>query len=188
MSKTSAKADGNVSATTCPHDCANCREIEVSKAAGFGGRPLTVRERMRHGLITYPSREGRVEWSAETIEARLADDLARVEFERARDEWVRAQVALEETERQFSDHTGDHVRRRLEAQAVFNEAEREVDGAEARYQEAARRAMELGRRDSEQHRQAQLRESYERAEAEKLQRSAGGSMRRRRLLIGRLTG
>jgi hypothetical protein len=160
------KANGNgVASSRCPHDCPRCRAIEL----GLGNKPLTSGEFVAvHAGLVEPSREGRVVWSQETLEAQLAVEVAHVAYEEAgrmqRDLLARAEHETRKVER--LDQGGQSPRLR-EIELAVDAAREELDDARKRLYAASVRYRALADADSARHRQEQLRQMYESAAAER---------------------
>jgi len=127
---------------TCPHACGTCRAIE----AGLAGRPLAPDEFIIvSGGLVEQSREGRVEWSQETVDAQLAADVAQVAYESASRSWVEVDGLISSEEAKFRHFEGgERVMRKHEveeaarvARADLEEAKKRLSACRARYHELA---------------------------------------------------
>jgi hypothetical protein len=185
----SGNGNGKGRKTTCPHNCRRCRAIEL----GLGGRGLTSDELILvAGGLVEPSREGRVQWSEETLEAQLAMDIAQLAYEHAEREYGQrlGKVAAEKRRVRRERASGGTVEfspRYRQLQAAEEAAKGELREAQERLRQANRLYYELNDRDSRAHRAAQMREAREQQEAERktaraAERSAG------RKLLHALTG
>jgi len=141
-----------------------------------------VSARLKDVEVVYPDREP-IEYAADTLEARLAYELASVECADARQRFFELHAEVDGF-RFKHDQTPAVLQEATRLKAALGEADLEKRRTEDAVRETGGRWKELQARDQYAHRRAAMQLMYQRREAE--DRAREEALRRRRSLFGRL--
>jgi hypothetical protein len=107
------------------------------------------------GGLVEPTRDNEIEWSDDTLEARLAEEVARIAYGKEAQLFAETRISIADQRRKAA--VADDRRRQGELDVVEAGVQEELDDAAQRLLSARIRMRELERRDMEAHRVAALR-------------------------------